>query len=66
MTVYLLTLFLLSGKDWVPIDHPGFPPQEYFSLEECAMAEVYWNEYYAIPASEHIGPNRAFCIEKKS
>lgn len=65
MTVYLLTLFLLSGKDWVPIDHPGFPPQEYFSLEQCMMAEVYWNEYYAIPASDHIGPNRALCIEKK-
>ena len=62
---YFLTLFVIIGGVWKPTDNPGFPPQEYATMKECVNAEVFWNEYYSGPASEHIGPNRAYCVVKK-
>lgn len=63
--IYLLTLFLWTGDQWVTADPVDFPPQEYDTIQECIQQKFYWNNFYGKSATEYIGVNRALCIEKK-
>jgi len=64
--IYLLTLFLWTGTEWIKADPIKFPQQEYDTIQECVKDEFFWNRYYSQSASKDIGINRALCIEKNA
>ena len=61
---FILVLLLFVNGQWVEADTDKWPQHTYETAEECLADEHWWNEFIAVPASEHIGPNVAVCIKE--